>query len=78
MIAQRAITLAVSGSVSHTWMPGTGLRFVSMTVAGRRASIHLLPCRAEAEKPATTPRRRVRSHPALARRIGVSSVPVDT
>jgi hypothetical protein len=40
---------------------------VSMIAAGRAASIHLAPCKADAENPARTPRRRDRSQQACAR-----------
>jgi hypothetical protein len=71
-----SITWISSSSIAtaHTETPGVRLRLLSMTVAGRRASIHFAPCSAEAENPANTPCPRVRSQHAFARRTAVISV----
>lgn len=71
-----SITHTTSSSImlAHAEMPSARRRLVSITVAGRAASIQRAPCRAEAENPAKAPCPLDRSQQAFARTTADSSV----
>lgn len=75
-VTRMAAIVSISSSSIRSrcvWIPG-GLRRLSWISSTTWTSFaHLLPCRAAAANPATTPRRPVQSHPAFARNSASTS-----